>query len=171
MSYRKPNTGNSMKKDQSIWSWQEHLFIWGMLLFTMTALLYIFLVGDPPEYKTLSTKELEQFITQYLNSDTDGHILSVDEALDIPIGNTIQIDSISTIDNTPMKAIYPGDNAVIKISFPEDYDIDDLKGTEVLFSIEINAIYLTGKNRDKPVLDGTHMDHMMVNPEDVSENE
>lgn len=69
-----------------------------------------------------------------------------------------------------MKAIYPGDNAVIKISFPEDYNINNLKGTEALFSIEINAIYLTGKNRDKPVLDGTHMDHMMVDPEDVSQN-
>lgn len=161
---------DSMKKDQSTGSWHETLVIWGLLLVTIAPLILIFLVWDKPEHKTLDTKEFEQFITRYLDSNADGHVLSVDEALDIPIGNTIQIDSVSTIDNMPIKAIYSGDNAIIKITFPEDYDIDDLKGTEALFSVQINAIYLAGENRNKPVLDGTHMDHMMVDPEDISED-
>lgn len=149
-------------KNQSTWSWQEHLFIWGLLLFTMVPLLLIYLVDDPPEYKTLATKELEQFITQYLNSDTDGHMLSMNETLDIPVDNTIQIESVNTIDNIPVKAIHPGDNVIIKIRFPEN--------TEALLSVQIHAIYQSDENHDQPVLDGTHMDHIMVDPEDISEN-
>lgn len=149
-------------KNQSTWSWQEYLFIWGLLLFTMVPLLLIYLVDDPPEYKTLATKELEQFITQYLNSDTDGHMLSMNETLDIPVDNTIQIESVNTIDNIPVKAIHPGDNVIIKIRFPEN--------TEALLSVQIHAIYQSDENHDQPVLDGTHMDHIMVDPEDISEN-
>lgn len=128
----------------------------------MVPLLLIYLVDDPPEYKTLATKELEQFITQYLNSDTDGHMLSMNETLDIPVDNTIQIESVNTIDNIPVKAIHPGDNVIIKIRFPEN--------TEALLSVQIHAIYQSDENHDQPVLDGTHMDHIMVDPEDISEN-
>lgn len=150
-------------KNQSTLSWQEHLFIWGLLLFTIVPLLLIYLVDDPPEYKTLATKELEQFITQYLNSGTDGHMLSMNETLDIPVDNTIQIESVNTIDNIPVKAIHPGNNVIVKIRFPEN--------TEALLSVQIHAIYQSDENHDQPVLDGTHMDHIMVDPEDISENE
>lgn len=102
------------------------------------------------------------------NEVSDGRVLSNDAGLEVQIGDTVFIDYVGTIDGVPfdggdtqgmgtdltigsgmyidgfedqLVGSHPGDEVVVKVTFPDDYGVDELNGKEALFTVQVHGVY------------------------------
>ena len=121
-----------------------------------------FIVFNPFWEKTSSTD------TNSDNTATESSTLLTDKELAIKNGDTVNIDYVGSIDGVEFDGgntegygtdltigsgmyidnfeeqligAHPGDNVDVKVTFPEDYGMEDLNGKEALFKVTINGIY------------------------------
>ena len=102
------------------------------------------------------------------DANTAGQVLSTDAGMAIQLGDTIHIDYVGTIDGKEFEGgsteglgadlavgsgayvdgfedqlvgYHPGDEVSLRVTFPEDYSVEEVRGKEVLFTVQVHGIY------------------------------
>lgn len=99
---------------------------------------------------------------------TEAPSYSTDSSLEVKDGDTVNIDYVGKIDGTAfdggstdgngtdlvigsgtyidnfedqLVGAHPGDKVEVKVTFPDDYGVDELNGKEAVFDVTVNGIY------------------------------
>lgn len=102
------------------------------------------------------------------DANTAGQVLSTDAGMAIQLGDTVHIDYVGTIDGKEFEGgstegfgadlaigsgayvdgfedqlvgYHPGDEVSLWVTFPEDYSVEEVRGKEVLFTVQVHGIY------------------------------
>lgn len=104
-----------------------------------------------------------------MESNPNNYTLSTDPALEIAVGDMVNIDFVGSIDGVEFEGgstegqgtalvigakkyiddfeeqlvgAHPGDEVEVNVTFPENYGKDELNGKDALFKVTINGIYV-----------------------------
>lgn len=137
---------------------------------SIPSILFLVMVGFiifNPFWEKADTTETGSDST-VTESESEASTLLKEESLTVENGDTVNIDYVGSIDGVEFEGgntegygtdltigsgmyiddfeeqligAHPGDQVDVKVTFPEDYGMEDLNGKEALFKVTINGIY------------------------------
>lgn len=120
-----------------------------------------------------TAEEMDNSINSTLNSHQE---LSEDASIEIADGDRINLDYVGSIDGVEFEGgnsngegadltigsgsfigdfeqqligYHPGDMCIVKVTFPEDYQSEEVAGKDAEFSVTINGVYVTPEFNDE----------------------
>ncbi len=128
-------------------------------------------ISVPADEVAATAEEVDEEINSTLESHTE---LSTDETLSIADGNQVSIDYVGTIDGVEFEGgsaedysltigsgtfiddfeqqligHKPGEEVIVEVTFPEDYDNADVAGKDASFDVTIKGIMVTPELTDE----------------------
>ncbi len=127
----------------------------------------------PKEEVEYTDEDMEEALSSLLASHKEA---STDSNLTATDGDTLNIDYVGTIDGVEFEGgntngngadltlgsgsyiddfedqligSHPGDNVTVEVTFPEDYDNEEVQGKDAVFEVTVNSIYVLPELTDE----------------------